>query len=144
MTFGSTHGKQTDIHVCRFTINSSDEAAAANLLLTLSQPLGHEVWGGHGEEGGVVCLGGHSFGQVGLPRSRRSKQQDAPPWSPLAWWQNKDGYYSCQSSNSSTQSSVYPIFIRSYLRMGIYSELLLLKQFQCLNGGSQRKKKIAA
>ena len=55
-----------------------------DVLLTLSQPLGHEVWGGHGEEGGVIGLGGHSLRQVGLPRPRRTKQKDASPRSPLA------------------------------------------------------------
>lgn len=58
---------------------------AGDVLLTLSQPFGHEVRGGHGEEGGVVGLGGHSLGQIRLPRSRRAEQQDAPPWSAFAW-----------------------------------------------------------
>lgn len=56
-----------------------------NILLTLSQPLRHEVWGGDREEGGVVGLGGHRLGQVWLPCSRRTEEQDASPWGPFAW-----------------------------------------------------------
>ena len=41
-----------------------------DLLFTFSQPLGDQVWGGHGEKGGVVGFSGHSFGQVRLPCTR--------------------------------------------------------------------------
>lgn len=57
----------------------------SDILFTLSQPLGHEVWGGDREEGGVVGFSSHSLGQVGLPRSWRAEQQDASPRSPLTW-----------------------------------------------------------
>ena len=41
-------------------------------LLGLAQPLGDEIGGGDGEEGAVARLGGHRFGDVGLPRIGRA------------------------------------------------------------------------
>lgn len=55
------------------------------LLFTFAQPLGHEVGGGDGEEGGVIGLCGHRFGKVGLPCSRRTKEKDPPPRSSLSY-----------------------------------------------------------
>lgn len=55
-----------------------------DILLALSQPLGHEVRGGDGEEGGVVGLRGHGLGQVRLPCSWRTEQKDSSPRSPFA------------------------------------------------------------
>lgn len=54
-------------------------------LFAFPQPLGHQVRGGDGEEGGVVGFCRYRLGQVGLPCSRRAKQEDSPPWSPLAY-----------------------------------------------------------
>lgn len=54
-------------------------------LFAFPQPLGHQVRGGDGEEGGVVSFCRYRLGQVGLPCSRRTKQEDSPPWSPLAY-----------------------------------------------------------
>lgn len=55
----------------------------ADELLALAEPLGHEVGGGHIEEGGLrLCR--HRLGQVGLTRPRWAVQQDAAPGLPLA------------------------------------------------------------
>ena len=48
-------------------------------LLGLSQPLADQVTAAHREEGGVVCLGGHRLGKVGLASAWRAKQQDSFP-----------------------------------------------------------------
>ena len=63
---------------------SQHDRQRLDILLTLSQPLGHEVRGGDGEEGGVVGLRCHGLCQVGLSGPWGPKQQDASPWGPLA------------------------------------------------------------
>lgn len=61
----------------------SDEHRA--LLFTFAQPLGHEVGGGDGEEGGIIGFCGHRLGKVGLPCSWRTEEKDPPPRSPLSY-----------------------------------------------------------
>lgn len=77
-------GQKHSICSCCGSIRIHNAASMHNVLLALSQPLGHEVRGRHGEEGGVVGFGGHGLGQVGLPRPWRTEQKDASPRSPLA------------------------------------------------------------
>ncbi len=55
-----------------------------NSLLALAEPLRHEVRGRHGEEGGVIGLGGHSFGQIRLACAGGAEQKNAPPRGALA------------------------------------------------------------
>lgn len=54
-------------------------------LFTFTQPLGHKVGGGDGEEGGVVGFCGHRLGQVGFPCTWRAKQKDPTPRSSLSY-----------------------------------------------------------
>lgn len=55
------------------------------LLFTFAQPLGDEVGGWDGEEGGVIGFCGHRFGKVRLPCSWRTKEKDPPPRSALSY-----------------------------------------------------------
>ena len=50
-------------------------------------PIQYQVAAGDGEECGVVGLGGHGLGQVGLPCPRGTEQQDPSPGFPvtLGW-----------------------------------------------------------
>lgn len=74
------------------------DTVGGRILFTLSQPLWHEVRGRDREECGVIGLGSHSLGQIGLPCSGRTEQQDASPRSPLAWEhtarRNEEGHHS--------------------------------------------------
>lgn len=62
----------------------SKESKDWTSLLTLAEPLRHEIRWRHREEGGVIGLGGDSFGQIRLPCAGRPKQENAPPRGALA------------------------------------------------------------
>ncbi len=59
-------------------------------LLALAEPLGEQIGRAHRKESGVVGLGGHGFGQVGLAGAGRSVEKNAAPWLALAGEQMRE------------------------------------------------------
>jgi hypothetical protein len=58
--------------------------AGRHSLLRLAQPFGHQIAARDGYEGGILGLGGHCLGNVGLSSAGWAKQQNAAPWSAFA------------------------------------------------------------